>query len=187
MICINDYTSIASVIQQDIIDWSTNWVEQPNEFHNYKFPVCPYAQKTRIENQVNIKVYTGGSIKNFINACVNELVSNKTHQVTLVVLPPRAKYHPTLKKFITKLNTKTLISNDFFAFMGSAATTTSRYPGIFNSGPYCLIGINTLSMVLSAVETLKKSNYYGLWSKKHYKEVVEYRQEMVSRYKKEYL
>ena len=112
MIYINDYTSIASGIQQDIIDWSTNWVEQPNEFHNYKFPVCPYAQKARIENQVNIKVYTGGSIKNFINACVDELVSDKNHQVTLVALPPRSKYHPTLRQFITKLNKKTLELKD---------------------------------------------------------------------------
>ena len=67
------YTSeLAEQVQQDIVDWSINWVEQPNEFYHMKFPVCPYARQARLQGQTTIKVYQGGSVREFISSQLTE-------------------------------------------------------------------------------------------------------------------
>jgi hypothetical protein len=179
----NDYSNIADQVKQDILNWTINWVETPNEFYDNKFSVCPYAKKARLAGETNICVYTSGSFRNFINHTLETLVANKSHRQMLLVLPPRAKYYPGIQKFIVNQNKK-LVPNDYFALGGQAIATQSRYPGLFNSGPYFIIGINTLSVVLPAVESLKAAGYYDRWSKQHYKDIVIRRQQLYEQYSK---
>ena len=100
----------------------------------------------------------------------------------LLALPPRVQYYPGIRNYLGKLNSELLIPNDFFALMGSAVTSKSHYPGWLNSGPYCLIGINTLSMVLPAVKTLRDTGYYDNWSQEYYDAIVVKRQTMYNKY-----
>jgi len=177
----NNYNSIADQVKQDIVDWSVNWVEIPNDFYDNKFPVCPYAKMARLAGKTNICVYTDGPIKDFINTALEKLVAEKLYHQMLLVLPPRTKYYPGIRKFVMSQNEK-LIPNDYFALSGTAITTQSKYPGLLNSGPYFIIGINTLSMVLPAVESLKTAGYYDRWSIQHYQDIVIQRQELYKKY-----
>jgi hypothetical protein len=178
--CIND--TIKTQIKKDIEDWSINFVESSNEFYENKFPVCPYARKAKMQGDSCVGIYQGGSVKNFIKTEINNLIDKKTHTVMLLIFPPRVKYIPGIHRFVKNMN-KEIIPKDFYALAGIAVNTQSAYPGWFNSGPYFIIGVNTLSAVLPAVESLKAAGYYKNWSKKHYESVVVRRQQMYEKYK----
>jgi hypothetical protein len=178
----NNYSNVADLVKQDILDWISNWVEAPNEFHNYKFAVCPYAKKARLAGKSDVRVYISGPVKKFITNTINTLIETKSHEQMLLIFPPRTRYYPNIKKFILNQNER-LIPNDLFALSGTAVTTNSKYPGLFNSGPYFIIGINTLSNVLPAVEQLKSAGYYDNWSSEHYNDIVNTRQKMYEKYK----
>jgi hypothetical protein len=135
----------------------------------------------RLAGETNICVYTTGSIKDFIDSTLEELVAKKQYRQMLLVMPPRTKYHPGIRKFIQDQNKK-LIPHDYFALSGTAVTTQSKYPGLLNSGPYFIVGVNTLSMVLPAVESLKAAGYYDRWSTQHYQDIVIQRQQLYKKY-----
>jgi hypothetical protein len=179
----SNYSNIAKSIKQDIIDWAINWVEVPNPFYDNKFPVCPYAKKARLDGETTISVYTSGSIKEFIKQNIEWLINTKQHKQMLLVFPPRTKYYPSIVKFIENQNDK-LVPNNLFALSGIALNTKSKYIGFFNSGPYFIIGINTLSDVMPAVDALESAGYYKNWSKKHYKDIVVKRKNMYEKYLK---
>jgi hypothetical protein len=169
-------------IKKDIDNWRVNFVEASNEFYDNKFSVCPYAKKAKQQGQSSICVYQNGSVKNFIRTEINNLVLSKKHTVSLLVLPPRAKWIPGIRRYIENIN-KQIIPLDFYALAGNAVNTQSSYPGLFNSGPYFIIGVNTLSVVLMAAESLKSAGFYKDWSDKHYQSVVIKRQQMYEKYK----
>jgi hypothetical protein len=177
---IND--TILTQIKKDIADWSINFVESSNEFYENKFPVCPYARKAKLQGESCISIYQGGSVKNFIKTEINNLLDQKKHKVMLLIFPPITKWIPGIHRFVININKK-IIPKDFYALAGIAVNTQSSYPGWFNSGPYFIIGVNTLSAVLPAVESLKSVGYYKNWSDKHYKSVVVRRQQMYEKYK----
>ena len=68
--------------KQDCIDWIMNFVEQPHEFYDFKFPPCPFAKKVRIDNDLIIQSHHQGSLINFTKAQIDVwLESNKTVMV----------------------------------------------------------------------------------------------------------
>lgn len=174
---------IVQQVEKDIHDWTLNFVEASNEFYGEKFPVCPYARSARLAGESYKVVYTGGNIKQFIKTETDKLVADTKHTVMLMVFPPRIKWYPGIHKFIQNLN-KTLIPRDYYALGGNAVGTNSAFNGWFNSGEYFVIGVNKLSNVLPAVETLKAAGYYSKWSKEHYNAVVVRRHQMYEKYSK---
>lgn len=173
--------SVVKQIQQDIVDWAITWVEQPNEFYNNKFPVCPYAQQARLAGQTSIQVYAGGPVRQFVLEQLKLLATTHSHQQLLLVLPPRCRFLPGITAWIRDQNSW-LIAEDLFAMPGRAVTTGSRYPGWFNSGAYFIVGVNTLSQVLPAVDKLRAAGYYQDWSEEHYRDIVVRRQQLYDRY-----
>lgn len=169
-------------VQQDIVDWTVNWVEQPNEFYNNKFPVCPYAQQARLSGHTRIQAYPGGPVRQFVLEQLKLLANTHSHQQLLIVLPPRARFIPGITAWIRDQNSW-LIAEDLFVLPGRAVTTRSRYPGWFNSGAYFIVGVNTLSQVLPAVDKLQAAGYYQDWSAQHYTDVVVRRQQLYQQHR----
>ena len=173
------YTSeILIEVRKDIDYWIENFVEESNEFYDYKFPPCPYARSARLKNESTVHVYDGSSsVRQFIKDKVNWLINHDQYFVHLMVFPTRVAYYPGIHRFIKNLN-KEIIPQDYFGLGGFAPGTTCKYPGLLNNKNYFVIGTNKLSKVLPAVEVLKSKGYYKDWSNKHYKSIVTTREQM---------
>lgn len=174
--------NVTDQVTADIQNWIVTFVEASNEFYGDKLPVCPYARTARLQNESRVHVYQHGSVRRFMEQHINKLKNSTEYSVILMVFPPRTKWYPGIFKFINNLNKK-IIPDDLYALGGQAVGTKSKYPGWFNSGEYFVVGVNTLSNVLPAVDQLQTAGYYKDWSAEHYNAVVTRRQEMYCKYK----
>lgn len=170
-------------IEQDIWTWLTNYVEVNHKFYDYKFPPCPYARGARLRGLVDIQVYEQGSVVEFINAKIADLITNSKYNVRILVMPPRSRWNWRIARFINQLN-KQIVSEDFYAQYGTANHTLSRYPGWFNWGAYSIVIVNRLSDVLDGHRALLATDYYHPWSRLHYDAVVTRRQKTYEQYSK---
>jgi len=170
-------------VEQDIWSWAKDFVEVPNEFHDFKFPVCPFARSARLKNQVNVTAYESGGARAFIQNAVDTVTKEKKYVVNIFALPAIYRWCWYLKRWTKSLNSQT-IPNGYYVQWGTAITTKSRYPGWFKNQPYVLVAITDVEQMLSASASLMKTDYYKAWSIEHYKEVVDYRQKTYNKFKK---
>lgn len=172
------------LIQQDIWDWLTDYIEVNHKFYNYKFPPCPYARGARLRGLVDVQVYEQGKVTDFIQAKIADLIAEPKYNVRILVMPPRTRWDYRIGKCVTQLNQQ-IIADDFYAQYGTANHTRSRYPGLFNWGAYSIVIVNRLSDVLDGHRALLSTDYYGPWAETHYDAVVVRRQKMYEQYKEE--
>lgn len=159
------------MIEQDVWNWITNFVETTHEFYNYKFPPCPFAKSARLKGLVKVRAYEYGSYKKFIQNSIDSLIENNTHTVCVMAFPHHLKWYYHLHRFIRNLNV-TIAKEDFYMQYGLAVSSESKYSGLFQGKPYFIVIVNKLSHVNDAHDMLLKTDYYGFWDKKHYDEVV---------------
>jgi len=167
------------IIRQDIYDWVENFIEKNHEFYNYKFPPCPFAKAARLKGLMDIQVWKKGSFMQFVKDHATAM-HDDNFAVRILVFPHSLKYRFWMKKNIAELNTK-LVSLDLYAQIGSAIQTTSKYPGLLETGPYGIVIINKLSDILSGHQSLLKTDYYKSWSEEHYNAVVTRRHEIAKK------
>ena len=161
-------------IEEDIWKWITEYIEVNHEFYNNKFPPCPFARKARLNGQVGIAVWQQGTYKQFIQQELTTLLDSD-QTVRVMVFPPSFRYAWLTRHHIKQLNRK-IVYQDCYIQCGNAVDTVSRYKGF--SGNYSVAIINKLSDVLKGHEALKSTSYYDNWSKEHYHNVVEVRQQI---------
>jgi hypothetical protein len=164
------------LIEKDIWDWIENYIEVSHEFYNDKFSPCPFARKARLGGDLSVTAWQTGSYQKFI-----EEQLQKTPTVKVMVFPPNFRYAWLTRYYIRNLNKK-IVSQDRYIQCGNAVDTESRYPGL--KGNYSIVIINKLSDIISGHQALKSTNYYNNWSKKHYHNVVEVRQQIKDKYEK---
>jgi hypothetical protein len=172
------------LIQQDIIDWIANYVEVNHKFYDYKFPPCPYARAARLKGLVDVVAYEHGSKTHFISTQIDALVSDKKHNVKIMVFPPNTRWNWWLKYYHIKNLNKKIIPQDYYIQYGFAIKTQSRYRGFGNTGPYFIVIANKLSDVLAGHQSLLSTNYYSFWANEHYEDVVLRRDNMYKKYHK---
>lgn len=168
-------------IAQDIWDWIKNYIEANHKFYNYQFPPCPYARSARLQGLVDVQVYKSGNSVKFAQQQIDQLIAQDRYNVLVLVFPPRFRWLPWLSRFINGANAR-IAQQDFYAQQGTAIGTDSQYPGFFNSGEYFIVIINRLSDVLSAHNSLLKTDYYKPWADHHYDAVVTRRQNIFEKY-----
>ena len=171
-------------IENDILSWIIEYIEENNEFYDYKFPPCPYARAARLQGLVDIRAYSSGDIKEFISTHTKTLIETRDVNTRILVFPPRTHWKFGLTRFIEDLNSIT-VPKDYYIQYGTAIQTISRYSGWFNSGPYFIVIINKLSDVIKGHKALLNTDYYKSWSEQHYTEVVTRRQQAIEKYKNE--
>ena len=175
--------TIASQVEQSVWSWIENYIEVNNKFYDYKFPVCPFAKKARIDGIVTVKAWEQGSYKDFISNTANALIANPDKHICVMVLPPRAKWTWGMPTLIEQLNAMA-IPQGYFLQYGMAVATNSLYTGLFNSGEYFVVMINQLKPVLDGHKSLLRTDYYKNWTKDHWNTVVVRRQELYNKYQK---
>ena len=168
-------------IKQDMWNWITDYVESNHKFYDYKFPPCPYAKAARLKGLVDIAIYDSGGVRDFILEQTDNLINEKKYNVRILVFPAKVNWYFFIKQFINTLNKK-LVAMDYYTQYGTALKTKSRYPGLFENGPYFIVIINKLSDVIAGHESLLSTNYYNSWAQSHYDSVVTRRQEFYQKY-----
>ena len=171
----------ADTIKQDVYGWVRDYIEVNHEFYNYKFPPCPFARSARLKGLMDIQVWQKGSYYRFAEQSALDMQSNINYTVRILVFPHAMKYHFWMKNKIAKLNSK-IVALDLYAQIGSAIKTTSKYPGLLETGPYGIVIINRLSDILNGHQSLLKTDYYKPWSMEHYDAVVTRRQEIANKF-----
>lgn len=161
--------------KQEILEWVENFIEVNHEFYNYKFSPCPYARSARLAGLLNIVVADNESITDFVNDNIQTVISDSKHTVTILVLPPRAKYYFWIKWWLQYLNRR-LVTVNYYAQYGIARVTDSEHH---------IIIINKLDDILSGHDSLVKTNYYNNWTTQHYNAVVTRRQQIKDKYAKQ--
>ena len=157
-----------NLIEKDIWQWITDYIEINHKFYDYKFPPCPYARGARLKGTLDVVAWTEGKYKTFINEQTSDLLqSNKT--VRVLVFPPIFRWNWFVRRHIANLN-KNLVPQDYYIQYGGAIDTVSKYLGL--PGSYVIVIINRLSDVLAGHEALKSTTYYQNWSDTHYHIVV---------------
>jgi len=173
---------IIDLVGNDIWDWIKNYIEAKHEFYDYKFPICPYAKSARLEGIFDIKVFSSGNVKKFINDNIIGLTKDTKYTMRGLVMPPRTRWNFGVKRLINKLNNK-LISQGYYIQFGTAKMTNSKYPGFFNKGPYFVLLINKIDRILDGHKQLLKTDYYKDWPKEHYDAIVVRRQKLINKHK----
>lgn len=168
------------LVEQDIWQWITEYIEVNHEFYDYKFPPCPYARGARLRGALDVHAWTQGNARTFIDAHTADLIASTDKTVRVMVFPPSFRWNWLARWHITNLN-KTLVPQGYYIQYGGAVETTSRYPGI--PGAYVIVIINRLNDVLEGHAALKSTAYYRNWSDAHYQNVVVRRRQVYDRYK----
>ena len=176
-------TSIKSQVTQDIWNWIETYIEANNKFYDYKFPVCPFAKKARLDGVVEVQAWESGSYKQFIKQTANALIANPEKNISVIVMPPRAKWTWGIPALIEKLNAES-IPQGYFLQYGTAVQTNSLYPGLFNSNEYFVVMVNQVNPVLDGHKSLLRTDYYKNWASEHWNNVVVRRQELYEKYQK---
>ena len=168
-----------NIVEKDIWEWIKNYIEVNHEFYDYKFSPCPYAKSARLKNTVAVSAYDNDGYSSFIINEIKLLLKNNNLTTKILAFPNYFKFNICLKFLINNINKK-LVKRDYYIQYGNAVGTDSVYDG----GPYFIIIINKLSDVLSAQNSLAKTDYYSFWSSKHYDTVVNRRKNFFEKYKK---
>lgn len=171
-----------SIIEKDIWDWVTGYLESPHSFYNYKFPPCPFAKAARLKKLVDVRVYSGSGCIKFINQETEDLISDQNVNTRILVFPHYIRWFYFVKWFVKRLNKK-VIPKDYYLQYGKAIKTESKFGGLFKNKSYFIVIINKVSDVVSGHQALLNTDYYKDWSTEHYHDVVTRRQEMFERFK----
>jgi hypothetical protein len=171
-------------IENDILDWLVNYIEVPHLFYNYKFPPCPFAKTARLKGLINIKAYDSKGIFKFLDTTIENHMSDTDHTMCIMAFPSYTKLNWFFTRYLRNKN-KFLVQHDYYIQYGKAINTKSKFQGIGQDKPYFIVIVNKLSDVISGHEQLLKTDYYSNWSDFHYYDVVERRNIMIEKYKKE--
>jgi len=178
-------TELTQQIKADIWHWIEHYIEVPNKFYDYRFPVCPFAKAARLQGIVQVRPWISGSIKDFIRQGVHQLIQDQQKEICVMVMPPRAKWRWGIPALIESINAEIIPQGAFVQF-GTAIGTTSQYPGLFNQGEYFVVLVNNVDAVMEAHRALLNTDYYRPWSRGHYHDVVIRRQRLVEKYGKKH-
>jgi hypothetical protein len=169
------------VVEQEIWAWINDFVTKPNAFYNFKFAPCPYAKQAVLAGKVDVQVWPGGDVRQFIRDAAISMRQSPLLTTRVMAFPPKVRFQWGMNDYVEELNSE-LVPSNVFLNTGVARGTISRYPGSPSSDPYFIVIANSLAAVLSGAESLAKSNYYQDWPAAHYAHVVERRARMAQQY-----
>jgi hypothetical protein len=171
-------------IRDDIIRWSKEVIEKPNE-HLGNFPTCPYAQQCRVQNTFKIEeLHEAQQLIPLVVDWANKLKRTR-YRIVVIGCSDLSLSATELSSAVEALN---------FAYMPKDVYLMASHPETGDDDIDFLYDhefktANEFSMVLiqryqdleEASEKLKRVGYYSHWEKDYYKATVLHRQELQRR------
>lgn len=150
-------------IIEEIKSWIINFVEVKTSIFG-NLPVCPFARKARIQNQINYVVTDLSNIDNIIsNINDNDFIKYST----LLLIDTHNKIDRQTKEQIEDTINKKCPNNwavyclaDEDLIFNGFKSRTNKYP---------IIIVTDLKEVEKAEASLHKTRYFDNWNEEHYK------------------
>ena len=164
-------------ITEDILSWSKDFLEIPNK-HLNNFPVCPYAKKTRLDNQVNIIEHNDSST--YLEALIKE-ANNFKGKISIVACSDLSITADELADYIHALN---------YIYVPKDVYLMASHPEDFDEeidflqdttweshNDFLMVLIQSFDELEEASTSLKKIGYYDNWNEDYFSGTVEQRKQ----------
>jgi len=164
-------------ITEDILSWSKDFLEIPNK-HLNNFPVCPYAKKTRLDNQVNIIEHNDSST--YLEALIKE-ANNFKGKISIVACSDLSITADELADYIHALN---------YIYVPKDVYLMASHPEDFDEeidflqdttweshNDFLMVLIQPFDELEAASKSLNKIGYYKNWNKDYLSGTVEQRKQ----------
>ena len=160
-------------IAEDLRSWSEHVLEVPSE-HLNGLPPCPYARKAWLDNQVRVI-----ETKDVLTSALLHKDLVKSYALVVIAsfnLPDAEKMEKTIQEYNDKYAADDLYFMLFHPEYGAEeADLDFLYETDWESGiedEYCMIFIQSLSMVDDASLQLEGKNYYDTFPEDEYETLV---------------
>jgi len=162
-------------VEQDIRNWSHNFLEVPNAKLN-GLPPCPYAKQAWLDNKVTFNINTG------LDALVDAVHQFESHDYDIVVWA--SEYMPDmeyLNGFCDGMNEALSIQGidlHLMQFHPDYGADEAGLDFLLQEGvsdpnlEYCMVFVQRLSVLDDASLSLEKSNYYKNFPEDVYQSLV---------------
>jgi hypothetical protein len=150
-------------VEQDIRNWSANFLEVPNAKLN-GLPPCPYAKQAWLEDKVTFSINTG------LDGLVEEVQQFESHDSDIVVWA--SEYLPVMEYldgFCDGINEALSVSGidlHLMQFHPDYGADEAGLDFLLQQGvsdpdlEYCMVFVQKLSLLDDAALSLEKSDYY---------------------------
>ena len=162
-------------VEQDIRNWSHNFLEVPNEKLN-GLPPCPYAKQAWLDNKVTFSINTG------LDGLVDAVHQFESHDYDIVVWA--SEYMPDmeyLNGFCDGMNVGLSIQGidlHLMQFHPDYSADEAGLDFLLQEGvtdpdlEYCMVFVQKLSLLDDAALSLEKSGYYRSFPEDTYEALV---------------
>jgi hypothetical protein len=157
------------VIRQQLEQWLTNFVEQPNPLLNNWSP-CPYARQARLSN----KIFTVFDSPLEIHQYTNKL---EDYDAVILCFDHTKFSAGQIELFTTHVNS-ILMWQDYVVLEDHPDSEEYVNEVKMNFGKCGLMILQRLSKLNTAANQLKNKGYYNTWSQENLDEVVNWRYDL---------
>ena len=164
-------------ITEDILSWSKDFLEIPNK-HLNNFPVCPYAKKTRLDNQVNIIEHNDSST--YLEALIKE-ANNFKGKISIVACSDLSITADELADYIHALN-YVYVPRDVYLMASHPEDFDEEIDFLQDTAweshnDFLMVLIQSFDELEEASTSLKKIGYYDNWNEDYFSGTVEQRKQ----------
>ena len=158
--------------QQYITNWLKTFVEVPHPVFG-NMPPCPFAQKARLDGKIMFREIQDEEPDSNCWTWIDRHNFEK-HEVLCMILPG-TRWKPDYPKTIAVQLNSVYIKKDIVVLEDHPKIKETVKDVSLNNGEYILLLAQRLSKLNKFSKQLKNTSYYKNWSKKHLKDVVDWR------------
>jgi len=152
--------------------WLRTFVEKPHPVFA-GMPPCPFARQARLQNKIKFIYYKSPAVWMDLYADIVRCDFDKFDVLAMIVEADQFSASET-KRIAKDLNKSFKV--DDVVVLEDHPNIPEKVKGVsLNNGRYILFLAQRLSKLNRFSQQLKKTNYYNNWTRKHLKDVVDWR------------
>lgn len=156
--------------KQDVLNWITSFVEQPNAGLD-GWPPCPYARKARLDGQVDIRA---GVIDPYTDIAHIDMAN---FMVIAHVYDPENFTAAEFNQQVRDLNSGFLLGRDIIALADHPADREEINGVCMNQGTWAIVFVQPLSKLNEFARLLAPKGYYRGWPEEYLEVLFEGRED----------
>ncbi len=158
-------------IRQQLTEWLTTFVEQPNPLLN-NWPPCPYARQARLSNKIHVVFDSPLEIITYVPFL-------DRYDVVVLCFDHTAFSASQVELFTRHINS--IFLHKDYVVLEDHPDSKEYVNGVhMNFGKCGLMVLQRLSKLNTAADQLQEKGYYNTWSKEELDEVVQWRYDILS-------
>ena len=156
--------------RHDIINWITDFVEQPHPALN-GWPPCPHARRARTEGQLDIRP---GATDPYTDL---RSVEMGHWEVIVLIYDPREFPAAEFEQQIESVNTAFLVPKNMIALADHPDSPEIVNGVSMNQGQWAIVFVQNLSKLEAVARNLADRGYYHNWPEEYLQQLFEHRRD----------